>query len=40
MKFICIVALDLIPSAKFEGETYSALILNNDILIQSRAGKF
>ena len=37
MKFICIVALDLIPSAKFEGET---LILNNDILTHNRAGKF
>ena len=38
--FICIVALDLIPSAKFDGEIYSAPILNNGILIPNRAGKF
>ena len=34
MKFIWIVAFELIPLAKFEGETYSALILNDGILIQ------
>ena len=37
--FIYKVALDLVPLAKFEGEIYSVLILNNGILIRNRAGK-
>ena len=41
MKFICIVTLDLIPGfGGIEGETYSAMILNNGILIQNTSAKF